>query len=247
MDRLGRNDIEVKKKSFTSERFLEMETKQVAERFKQIRFNLQKSQMELASMLNVDQKRISRTEQGLQDLNGEFLTSMRKVLGLKINWLLFGESEMFAETTSSNIETMPVYRMWTKPGTIWTHENAEQEKNPLVFDKSIFFQSFRVEDEDTYRFGAFRMRGNTEDCHINNNELFIVRFQEEGDQTYYGWACYIYQWHEAIVVGYLKRANDKELVHYYRPHHGDFKPTYTIPIDKNFNLIGRVRIVMSQH
>ena len=91
-----------------------METEQVAERFKQIRFNLQKSQMELANMLNVDQKRISRTEQGLQDLNGEFLTSMRKVLGLNINWLLFGEGEMFSETTGSSIETMPVYRMWTE-------------------------------------------------------------------------------------------------------------------------------------
>ena len=70
-----------------------METQQVADRFKQIRFNLQKSQMELATMLGVDQKRISRTEQGQQDLNGDFLTSLRDKIGLNINWLLFGEGE----------------------------------------------------------------------------------------------------------------------------------------------------------
>lgn len=224
-----------------------METQPVAERFKKIRFNLQKSQMELANMLGVDQKRISRTEQGLQDLNGEFLTSMRNTLGLNINWLLFGEGEMFSEAASSNIETIPVYRMWTTPGTIWNPENAEKDENPLIFDKSIFFKSFRVEEENTYRFGAFRMRGQTENCYINNNELFIVRFQQEGDQTFYGWACYVYQWHEAICIGYLSRANDKELVHYYRPHYGDFKPAYNIPIDKNFHFIGRVRLVISQH
>lgn len=223
-----------------------METEQVAERFKQIRFNLQKSQMELANMLNVDQKRISRTEQGLQDLNGEFLTSMRKVLGLNINWLLFGEGEMFSEKTGSSIETMPVYEMWTKPGTIWNPENAEKENNPLVFDKNIFTQSFRVEDEDAYRFVAFRMRAKDETSPIANNELFIAKLQADGDQSFYGWACYIYQWHEALLVGYLSRKDDKTLCSW-KHHHGEASVWHDIPIDKNLHIIGRVRLVMSQH
>ena len=224
-----------------------MENQQVADRFKQIRFNLQKSQMELASMLGVDQKRISRTEQGQQDLNGEFLTSLRDNIGLNINWLLFGEGEMFSATTGSNIETMPVYKMWVEPGKIWTPEIAKKEVHPLTFDKSIFISSFRVEETDAYRFAAFRMRGKTEDMYINNNELFIVKLQDDGDQNFYGWAFYIYQWYEAICVGYLTRINDKELAHYYRTEKDGFKLGFNLPIDKNLHIIGRVRLVMSQH
>ena len=223
-----------------------MENQQVADRFKQIRFNLQKSQMELATMLGVDQKRISRTEQGQQDLNGEFLTSLRDNIGLNINWLLFGEGEMFSTKTGSDIETMPVYRMWTSPGTIWTPETAEKENNPLVFDKNIFTQSFRVEDHDTYRFVAFRMRARDDTNTIANNELFIAKLQNKGDQTFYGWACYVYQWHEALLVGYLSRKDDKTLCSW-RHHNGSTEMWHDIPMDKNLHIIGRVRLVMSQH
>lgn len=223
-----------------------MENQQVADRFKQIRFNLQKSQMELATMLGVDQKRISRTEQGQQDLNGEFLTSLRDNIGLNINWLLFGEGEMFSSATGSNIETMPVYKMWTTSGTIWTPETAEKENNPLVFDKNIFTQSFRVEDHDTYRFVAFRMRARDDTNTIANNELFIAKLQNKGDQTFYGWACYVYQWHEALLVGYLSRKDDKTLCSW-RHHNGSTEMWHDIPMDKNLHIIGRVRLVMSQH
>lgn len=224
-----------------------MENQQVADRFKQIRFNLQKSQMELASMLGVDQKRISRTEQGVQDLNGEFLTSLRNNIGLNINWLLFGEGEMFSASTGSNIETMSVYKMWVDPGKIWSLENGERENTPLTFDKTIFTQSFRVEDADAYRFAAFRMRGKTEDCHVGNNELFIVKLQSDGDKAFYGWALYIWQWHEQIHVSYLNRQDEQTLGSYYKPQGGNFIKAYDIPFDKNFHIIGRVRLVMSQH
>ena len=224
-----------------------METQQVADRFKQIRFNLQKSQMELATMLGVDQKRISRTEQGQQDLNGEFLTSLRDKIGLNINWLLFGEGEMFSSGTGSNIETMPVYKMWTNPRTIWSPENGEKENNPLVFDKNIFTQSFRTEDdEDSFRFVAFRMRAKDETSPISNNELFIAKLQNEGDQTFYGWACYIYQWHEALLVGYLSRKDDKTLCSW-KHKNNDAVIWHDIPLDKNLHIIGRVRLVMTQH
>ena len=224
-----------------------MDLNKVAERFKELRFRTQKSQMELADALGVDQKRISRTEQGQQDLNGAFLEALRGVTGVSINWLLFGEGEMFSETTGSSIETMPVYRMWTEPGTIWSPETAEKENNPLVFDKNIFTQSFRVEDEDAYRFVAFRMRANDESHPIKNNELFIAKLQAEGDQTFYGWACYIYQWHEAINVGYLARKDDKTLNYWTHNRKDGIVPWADIPIDKNFHIIGRVRLVMSQH
>ena len=197
-------------------------------------------------MLGVDQKRISRTEQGQQDLNGEFLTSLRDNIGLNINWLLFGEGEMFSTKTGSDIETMPVYRMWTSPGTIWTPETAEKENNPLVFDKNIFTQSFRVEDHDTYRFVAFRMRARDDTNTIANNELFIAKLQNKGDQTFYGWACYVYQWHEALLVGYLSRKDDKTLCSW-RHHNGSTEMWHDIPMDKNLHIIGRVRLVMSQH
>ena len=127
-----------------------MDLNKVAERFKELRFRTQKSQMELADALGVDQKRISRTEQGQQDLNGAFLEALRGVTGVSINWLLFGEGEMFSATTGSNIETMPVYKMWVEPGKIWTPEIGEKEVNPLTFDKSIFVSSFRVEETDAY-------------------------------------------------------------------------------------------------
>ena len=197
-------------------------------------------------MLGVDQKRISRTEQGQQDLNGEFLTSLRDNIGLNINWLLFGEGEMFSARSSSDIETMPVYKMWTSPGTIWSPEIAEREKHNLVFDKNIFEHSFRVENADTYRFAAFRMRAKDETSPIDNNELFIVKLQNEGDETFYGWACYIYQWHEALLVGYLSRKDDKTLCSW-RHHNGDACVWHDIPLDKDFHIIGRVRLVMSQH
>ncbi len=223
-----------------------MENQQVADRFKQIRFNLQKSQMELASMLGVDQKRISRTEQGQQDLNGEFLTSLRDRIGLNINWLLFGEGEMFSSATGSNIETMPVYKMWTNPGTIWSPDIAEKEASNLIFDKNIFTQSFRVEDEDQFRFVAFRMRAKDETSPIANNELFISKLQNKGDHAFYGWACYVFQWHEALLVGYLSRKDDKTLCSW-RHHNGDACVWHDIPMDKNLHIIGRVRLVMSQH
>lgn len=223
-----------------------MDLNKVAERFKELRFRTQKSQMELADALGVDQKRISRTEQGQQDLNGAFLEALKGVTGVSINWLLFGEGEMFSETTGSSIETMPVYRMWTQPGTIWSPETGEKENNPLVFDKNIFTQSFRVEDEDAFRFVAFRMRGNDQTHTIGNNELFIAKLQAEGDQSFYGWACYVYQWHEAVCVGYLARKDDKTL-NYWTHTKKELTPWIDIPIDKNFHIIGRVRLVMSQH
>ena len=74
------------------------------------------------------------------------MEALRGVTGVSINWLLFGEGEMFSETTGSNIETMPVYKMWVEPGKIWTPEIAEKEVHPLTFDKSIFTSSFRVEE-----------------------------------------------------------------------------------------------------
>lgn len=224
-----------------------MDLNKVAERFKELRFRTQKSQMELADSLGVDQKRISRTEQGQQDLNGAFLEALRGVTGVNINWLLFGEGEMFAVTTGSNIETMPVYKMWVDPGKIWSKENGEKEKTPLTFDKTIFTQSFRVEDADAYQFAAFRMRGKTEDFHIGNNELFIVKLQDDGDKAFYGWAFYIWQWHEQIHVSYLNRQDEQTLGSYYMPQGGNFIKAYDIPFDKNFNIIGRVRLVMSQH
>ena len=224
-----------------------MDLNKVAERFKELRFRTKKSQMELADMLGVDQKRISRTEQGQQDLNGAFLESLKEQTNVNINWLLFGEGEMFSANTGSNIETMPVYKMWVEPGKIWTPEIGEKEAHPLTFDKSIFISSFRVEETDAYRFAAFRMRGKAEDMHINNNELFIAKLQDDGDQSFYGWAFYIYQWYEAICVGYLSRINDKELAHYYRTERDGFKLGFNIPVDKNLHIIGRVRLVMSQH
>ena len=112
MDRLSLNDINVKQKSTTFIHKTPMDLIKVAERFKELRFRTKKSQMELADMLGVDQKRISRTEQGQQDLNGSFLESLKEQTNVNINWLLFGEGKMFSANTGSNIETMPVYKMW---------------------------------------------------------------------------------------------------------------------------------------
>ncbi len=87
----------------------------IATRFKALRFNLGKSQSEMAGEMGVDQRKISRIETGVQSIDGKFMIKLGELYQVNSQWILQGLGDQFVKSVQdyavaarTDMEIIPV-------------------------------------------------------------------------------------------------------------------------------------------
>lgn len=71
-------------------------------RLKKFRESLKITQASISEQLDIPQSTYSKYELGKLDVNMQSLENIQKLHNLNINWLLFGQGEMYLNSTMSN-------------------------------------------------------------------------------------------------------------------------------------------------
>jgi transcriptional regulator with XRE-family HTH domain len=125
----------------------------INQRFKKILFTLDKSSTSLANDLELRQSTISKTISGATSPSAKILIPLGEKLDISIDWLLFGDGEMFrskrnsleVNSTGENDNSNETIRLLKKQIELLNKMVADKDQH--IKDKEALIQSLKTQND----------------------------------------------------------------------------------------------------